>query len=61
MRDLGTIRGTNHPRPLDSYPKDARDLNAALILAFVIVTGIIAIADHSFARVDRAYEIAGRV
>lgn len=57
MRDLGTIRGTNHPRPLESYPDMARDLNAALIIAFVIVTGIIAIAHHSFARVERAYEM----
>lgn len=39
--DLGTYRGTNHPGPLDGYPKLARDMNVALILLSVIVFAII--------------------
>lgn len=27
----------------------------------ILAAGILAVADHSFARVERAYEIAGRV
>ena len=39
--DLGTYRGTNHPGPLDGYPKLARDMNVALILLSIIVFAII--------------------
>ena len=38
---LGTYRGTNHPGPLDGYPKAARDTSFALILLFTIVFAII--------------------
>lgn len=39
--DLGTYRGTNHPGPLDGYPKLARDMNVALVLLAAIVFAII--------------------
>jgi hypothetical protein len=39
--DLGTYRGTNHPGPLDGYPKLVRDMNVALILLSIIVFAII--------------------
>lgn len=39
--DLGVFTGTNHPGPLDGYPKLARDMNVALILLSIIVFAII--------------------
>lgn len=38
--DLGVFVGTNHPGPLDDYPKAARDLSFALILLSAIVFAI---------------------
>lgn len=57
MRDLGTFPGKNHPGALDSYPKTARDLNAAFIGLVVIVAAIFAISYHTLPRVERAYQM----
>lgn len=38
--DLGTYRGTNHPRPLDGYSETARDIALALVLLSIIVFAI---------------------
>jgi hypothetical protein len=38
--NLGEFVGTNHPGPLDDYPKAARDLSFALILLSAIVFAI---------------------
>lgn len=59
--DLGTYRGTNHPGPLDGYPVEAWKLNRVAIAVAIALAGILVIADHSFSRVERAAEIAGRV
>jgi hypothetical protein len=59
--DLGTYRGTNHPGPLDGYPTEAWKLNRVVIAVAFALAGILVIADHSFSRVERVAEIAGRV
>ena len=59
--DLGTYRGTNNPSVGQIINGTARDLCAGLVVIItILVVGLIA-ADHSFSRVERAYETAGRV
>ena len=59
--DLGTYRGTNNPGVGQIMNGTARDLCAGLVVIItILVVGLIA-ADHSFSRVERANEIAGRV
>lgn len=46
---------------LSSLNRSANRGALGLTLLVSIIAGIIIIADHSLARVERAYEVAGRV
>jgi hypothetical protein len=55
--DLGTFRGTNHPGPLDGYPEAAWRLNRVIIAIGFALAAFLIIADQSFSRVERAYQM----